>query len=156
LKYQLLFKKCPSVLVIQVDCFFFSLFFSFLFPPSSVHSLSSGVGINCNIMFGVCFLKTCGPSAHTALEGYIKGNFMNCMGIFTSKYSPHKHKTYTLYVRLLFSTTLFGHTYGPSSGGIQVQKEKCYRRGVLCSTFPFFSVKVNLNYFWNICTLSKC
>jgi len=41
----------------------------------------------------------------------------------------HTNTPRQLYTFVLFSSTFLSYAYWPSSGGVQEQKEKCYRRG---------------------------
>jgi len=62
--------------------------------------------------------------------------------------------TQTIYVRLLFSTKYFDHTYWSSSGRkIQVPKDKCYG---FSSSAVLFLLYLHYVWWWSICVIETC
>jgi len=67
----------------------------------------------------------------------------------------HKHNTQTLFGRLVCFISL------PPSGGVQVQNEKCYRRGLSCTIglikyIRFYSQKMNKKWNNKACSQLGC
>jgi len=70
-------------------------------------------------------------SVYSIVEDSDLGSIIPLCLLVTSKHSAHKHNTLTLYIHYSFYIKCFGHTYWPSWGRhMQVQKEKCCRRGL--------------------------